>query len=285
MKTLSRCLTSQMQWNIHNVLVLCLLLAPVQKVYAQSRHSGGPIVAAKSSDSALYQKLLLDIQASIQKGPEALRILQAFNDAGKSINEIINEAVENAIDPHHQYGSIIEFLPENGWAVPLYEYAEGGENDETPLYETVNRELGDINPDSAKTTAWVKAARKAMEHLPRFEGITFRGTRLSPENIERFYPLGGLAKDSRFISTSVSPGIAFRFAQGGKDGNLNINNLAVIFVIKGKTGRPVSNFANMHQGEAEILFANGTRMQVEAKGPIFKDPQLGRTQIIILNEL
>jgi hypothetical protein len=59
----------------------------------------------------------------------------------------------------------------------------------------------------------------------------------------------------------------------------------LIFVIKGKNGRPVSQFADDHDDEAEILFANGTQFRVVAKSGLFKVPEVGaRNQIVFLKE-
>ena len=197
--------------------------------------------------------------------------------------------MEKVVDPNNKYEHFFEFeaAEENKWARPLIQIAAGDESDDEPVYVRVNRDLRDGKPDSEETTVWVTKMREAMWHLPLVQGTTFRGTRLTPDRIEKYYPLNKLAVDAAFVSTSLEPSTAFNFAKPGVSGfpeEENPQEIAAVFVVKGKTGRSVSQFAWMHSHEQEILFANGTPMTVVSKSQVFEDDDLGKSMVIVLSE-
>lgn len=135
--------------------------------------------------------------------------------------------------------------------------------------------------------------RAELSHLPRFEGISFRGARLEMARANSYYQVGKIAQDTAFISTSMRPEIARRFSF--PEPNLaasEYQKINIMFVIKGYTGRPVSQIAGDHDNESEILFANGTKFKVVAKSPVYNlrefnsEPVFGgRSQVIVLEEL
>lgn len=249
--------------------------------------AGPPIQMSALSEAPKYLEFQQSLLSQLSNGPSALALIRQL-DAMDNSNLVITvqESVERAVDPNDKWTDFYEFMeaPENEWASAIIEYTLGNESDDEQIYVTVNRELRDGRPDSVEVSQWTKRMREAMWRIPRFEGISFRGTRLKPEQIEKYYQVGKIAQDLAFISTSLSPSTAFKFADPSVNGVVDNEKISIVFVILGKTGRPVSNFAHMHSHEQEILFANGTPMIVKAKTPVFQDSLLNRTQIILLEE-
>lgn len=258
---------------------------PTGQLTAMLPCAGAPVVAAALPQAEIYS----DLMRALQKPDDGPRIMQAVRGLGIAapIANVVREALDKALDPSHQYPDFFSFLDaaENAWALPLIQYAAGDESDEEPVYVTVNRELRSGRPGGT-TIKWITLMRTALTHLPRYEGISFRGTRLRPEQLEQYYRVGKSANDLALVSTSISPETAFKFAcaGGGQDAE-DLRKTAVFFIVHGKTGRPVSKFANMHEHEQEILFANGTPMLVLARSPVFIAPHLGgKTVIVVLAE-
>lgn len=241
-----------------------------------------------------YKKFETQLMTNISKGPQLMSIILDFDYdiAGSHGEEVLNQTYKLLNNPQDMYENVKEKIPQ--WSLPIYEYTEGiptgrlskVKAPEFQPYEVINSELRDAEPDSPSTIEWVSRMRFALSHLPKYEGISFRGARLNLDRVEKYYPVGGLAQDKAFVSTSVSPEIALRFAQPVYNLVASAyDKINVLFVIKGFTGRAVSAFAEDHNDEDEILFANGTTFKVIAKSGLFKLPEvLGRNQIIILQE-
>lgn len=221
-------------------------------------------------------------------GPAAWALIRQFDATDKIpvINSVF-ALVKRAIDPEGKWKSVREFIADsqNEWVSPIIDYILGVANDKGLIYLTVNYELRDTGTeDSEFVSEWTGRMREAMYRIPRFEGISFRGTRLTAEQAERYYPLGELAQDPAFVSTSLSVSMALKFADPRSRSTEQEETTALIFVVLGKTGRPIFNFATGLATEYEVLFANGTPMKVLAKTPVFYNEVLKKTQIIILEE-
>lgn len=246
------------------------------------------IVATAYDASAKDQDLINQLRQNINNGEMSLRLLRSYSVGGRrDVESAVLASLLNAIGVDKQtYPE--DFVAKNSWGQILYQYAAGEEHIGEPMYEAVNRDLRDNHPDTDETIEWTRRMREALVRLPKFDGLSFRGTRLSPEKANSYYHVGTAAKDAAFISTSLSATVGFRFAKyssafldlEGTDGKVGL-----IMVIQGKTGRPISYFANGYAQEQEILFANGTAMVVEAKSPVFWDAEFQKTQIVILKEL
>lgn len=273
---------------IFMILPLAVLAAtPSGQLSFALRTAGAPIQVAAQPEAARYAAFQQSLIESMHNGPAALELIRRFDgvDNMSLINTVI-QTVERAVDPESRWEEFYDFVAaaENAWAMPIVEYTLGNESDEEQIYVTVNRELRDAAPDSELVSSWTKRMREAMWRLPRYEGISFRGTRLRPDQIARYYNVGQPAMDLAFISTSLSASTAFKFADPSVNGEVEPDKISLVFVVIGKTGRPVSNFAHGHSHEQEILFANGTPMTVRAKSPVFQDGVLLKTQIILMEE-
>ncbi|AGH95777.1 ADP-ribosyltransferase [Pseudobdellovibrio exovorus] len=270
-----------------NVSTSASVATPTGQLTFSLKTAGPPIQMMALSDSSKYLAFQRSFMTKLNDGPSALALIREFDNMDHSnLVTTVQASVERAVDPNDKWTDFYEFMeaPENDWSLAIIEYTLGNESDDEQIYVTVNRELRDGRPDSAAVSQWTKRMREAMWRLPRFEGISFRGTRLKPEQIEKYYQVGKVAQDLAFISTSLSPTTAFKFADPDVNGVIDNEKVSIVFVVLGKTGRPVSNFAHMHSHEQEILFANGTPMTVKAKTPVFQDSLLNRTQIILLEE-
>jgi hypothetical protein len=245
-----------------------------------------PISVSNLAEAGAYQSLAQQVSQVPMNGVISLQAIRDFDSKLTGVSLAIASAVQAITDPSNRYDYIYDLLDANPWANILYVYTEGDESDDEPMYSVVNRELRDGKPDTEAAAVWVKRMREAMWHLPRFEGISFRGTRLTEDRIAKYYPVGELAQDAAFISTSIRPATALKFADLNLEGQNNSDDqkIAVLLVVLGKTGRPVSSFAKIVTHEEEILFANGTPMRVQSKSPVFEDTELGKTQIIVLAE-
>lgn len=279
---------------IFNLFVTTLVHASIAmrgQLNFQLQTVGESVSVAKTPLASRYMKLegLLAQTISsgtIADGEKALKLIRAFQEVGAEMGNQTAERIRKVINPKGEQNHILELLTD--WMWPIYNYVEGDNGEEEPQYVQVNTDLRNGDPDSAETIKWVTSMRQALSHLPKYEGISFRGARLTKERIEKYYTAGQRAQDLAFISTSLTPSTAFNFAKlhdnviGDKEEESKIN---IVFVIKGHTGRPVSQFGNMHAHENEILFANGTPFKVVARSNIFNDKELnGLTQIIILIE-
>ncbi|WP_041575017.1 hypothetical protein [Pseudobdellovibrio exovorus] len=286
--------------NIKLSLLSLLLLAAVVSPSIATAQVDGPVdiqteALSHHEVSAEDLQFLSQLRRVLHDGESALRLMRDYVATPRQeIEKATYEMLMTAIDPERRYADPQDFISveENQWGAILYQYSAGEDCGGEPMYEVVNRELRDSLPDSEETVLWTQKMRFALSKLPRYEGLSFRGTRLSEERIANYYRIGELAKDAAFISTSLSLDVGFRFAKHSavytepeSTDESTDGKVGLIMVILGKTGRPISYFANTYSHEQEILFANGTQMVVEAKSNIFWDPQFQRTQIIILKEI
>lgn len=257
--------------------------------------SAGPTISVTQlTQTKQYEKFEKQLLANIANGPKLASLIENFDyDVAKDVGNLVKTKIyKMAYSEDPQAGKVIDYLPD--WAKPIYDYAEGVPESRMlgnygqvmQPYAQVNDELRDNEPDSPATIEWVSQMRTALTHLPKFEGISFRGARLMKDKVEKYYQTGKLITDTAFISTSISSEIALRFAYPMYNlVDSEYKKINLLLVIKGQTGRPVSALADDHDDEDEILFANGTKLRVIAKSPVFKLPDvLAQNQIIVLKE-
>ena len=248
--------------------------------------AGAPIEISKLPAAKEYAKLDSVLASASIDWAAVMTTIREIDAANDSVNEELSKRVLDIVDPERKIEAWYDMYNIT-WASPLLEYAAGDESDEKPVYETVNGELRDKKPDSKKTREWVKSMRQAMQRLPRVEGVSFRGTRLQPARIDEYYKAKAPTTEASFLSTSVEPGVGFRFAHPRIDeaaGRNPKDRLAVVFIVYGKSGRPVSTFAGMHNHEQEVLFPNGTPFTVTHMSPVIQDAELGPTRVIVMTE-
>ncbi|MEK7858681.1 MAG: hypothetical protein AAB320_06010 [Elusimicrobiota bacterium] len=114
----------------------------------------------------------------------------------------------------------------------------------------------------------IRLLRRALDHLPAFEGVVFRGS--------DFPPAGGLGAgafvDPAFVSTSLSFEIAEHYAGVG----------GYLYVILSRSGRLLSYDKSVAElaAEQEVLFKNGAAFQILEVLPQPKD----RRTVVFLAE-
>lgn len=96
----------------------------------------------------------------------------------------------------------------------------------------------------------VADAVAGLAALPRFDGVSYRGTTLPAADLPRWRP-GAVVADRGFASSSASAPVAEAFRRGGN----------AFITIAGRTGADIRSLSYFSH-EAEVLFAPGTRFRV-----------------------
>lgn len=96
----------------------------------------------------------------------------------------------------------------------------------------------------------VDDAVAGLAALPRFDGVSYRGTTLPAADLPRWQP-GAVVADRGFASTSASASVAEAFRAGGN----------AFITIAGRSGADIRALSSFRH-EAEVLFAPGTRFRV-----------------------
>jgi outer membrane biosynthesis protein TonB len=108
----------------------------------------------------------------------------------------------------------------------------------------------DKNRLEEDTIADIRAITSALNKLPDYDGIVYRGTpirSLTPEQIEANYLPGSIITEKGFTSTSASSGAKF-------DGEVQ-------YEIKSRTGKKIQDLSQ-YKGENEVLFRPDTKFKV-----------------------
>lgn len=133
-------------------------------------------------------------------------------------------------------------------------------------YEEINPALRSEDPtEKAAIEERAQAVSEALSELPSHQGFVFRGTSLSPDQLQRYQP-GDVVTEPAFTSASKSSDEMF--------------SEQAAFAIDSVTGRDVSA-VSQHSYEQEVLFDRNTSFQVDSA---LYDEQLGR-YIIVLSEV
>lgn len=105
---------------------------------------------------------------------------------------------------------------------------------------------------------YIKLLNSALDKLPVYGGVTFRGSAYPPVVLEKLIP-GAVFTDPAFLSTTRDPAVADGYA-GAK---------GYISVILSRTGRSISYSASLQglEKEMEVLFKSSSRMRVIAVSP------------------
>ena len=98
----------------------------------------------------------------------------------------------------------------------------------------------------------VKDLRSALDKIPKFTGVVYRGTGLydeSPASFRRRMKVGSDITMKGFISSTASKNIANRI----------LFNKGILYTIKSKNG---ANLREIHSIEEEVLFKNNSKFKV-----------------------
>lgn len=165
-----------------------------------------------------------------------------------------NEAMQRATEILSQLYPDIQ----NTALAALHHYTKQGGN-----YRQLNKQLdkgtlSEFNKSSASLMV------QALEALPKYKGIVYRGSIMKRKDYERLYEGKDEITHAIFTSTSQNKNIAYRFASYRP---LKKNEVSVMFKIQSKTGRNISNISEFNgkfapEDQKEVLFINGTRFKV-----------------------
>lgn len=259
-----------------------------------------PISVADMPEGKMYADFERQLLANLHNTKKLFDLILDFDyEVATEIDDRVETKVYQLVYPSKKSSKDVRASLID-WALPIYDYAEGipegrwlgNLGQVIQPYVRINNDLRNPEPDSEQTISDVSQIRIALSHLPRYEGISFRGVRLEVERAEGYYQVGKLAEDPAFISTSMRADIAQRFTFPEPNlAPVAYQKINIMFVVKGHSGRPISAIADDHDDEKEILFANGTKFKVVAKSPPFNLREYngqqilgGRSQVIYMVE-
>jgi len=137
----------------------------------------------------------------------------------------------------------------------IYHYMGSG-------YRNMNTQLWGQQSSEA-CTAVIHKLHEALERLPRFQGVVYRGTSL-PAGVRDQHVVGSDVTYPAFTSSSTDGRVADMFGTSGDNGG-------DIFTIISASARPIMT---LQRGESEMLFAAGTSFHVlrrtEAANKIYR---------------
>ncbi|TDC47764.1 hypothetical protein E1212_23205 [Jiangella ureilytica] len=178
-------------------------------------------------------------------GPGARGVRPGFGRASEVRDEPERAGTASPHPRLHAHGAA-HLTPAQLRALHFYTTVEG--------VEEINRHLRRPRDTPAERRddlqRLVDDAVAGLAALPRFDGVSYRGTTLPAADLPRWRP-GAVVADRGFASSSASAPVAEAFRRGGN----------AFITIAGRTGadiRSLSFFAH----EAEVLFAPGTRFRV-----------------------
>lgn len=176
----------------------------------------------------------------------------------------------------------LPFLSKAKWMDPLISYIEDLSEFGPQFYAKVNRALRAENTP-AEMQDYISNFDRSLKKFPAFTGLSFRGTRLTPEQIAQYYPLGKPVVERAYLSTSLNPAIAIEFSKriaaeeaAGK--------IPVIVMVGGKSGRLISFLSQNFAAEKEILFPRDSQFFVSESKTLNKGP-FAKTHFILLQEI
>lgn len=158
----------------------------------------------------------------------------------------------------------------------LHHYTQQGGN-----YRQLNKQLekGDLTDFNAASASLMA---KALEGLPKYRGIVYRGAIMKRKDYERIYAGKDEIKHAIFTSSTKTPAVAWRFASYR---DLKKSEVRVLFEIQSKNGRDISDISEFNgkfatEDQQEVLFTNGTRFKI-----VSTDTDLFGTIYVKLREL
>lgn len=180
----------------------------------------------------------------------------------------------------------LAWVKSTDYVVTLNRYMAESHSEDESTFIKANRALRAGTEADESTQKFVTSFRAALAKMPAIAGYTFRGAMLSEEMVTKKYVPGQTVTEDGFTSTSINPSTAYSFAFPKEPGMLrakvkalDAGDVRVLFIILGKTARPVSYFSE-YWAEAEAMFANGTQFQVKAVSA----KQADQSRYVVLEE-
>lgn len=156
--------------------------------------------------------------------------------------------------------------------VTINRYVEESHAKNDSTFLKANRALRAGQAPEGELQKYVASLRAALPKLPSLVGYTFRGAILPEKIVAEEYAEGKSVTEKAFTSSSLNPATAYSFAFPKEAGlvrgvkPLAEGEIRVIYVIHGRSARPVSYFSE-YWAEAEALFDSGTEFTVKAISP------------------
>jgi DNA topoisomerase-1 len=120
---------------------------------------------------------------------------------------------------------------------------------------------------------WLKSNRseydnflKSYSKLPKYDGVSYRGISFDDSVVHKNFidglEEGGIFVEKGLMSTSSSRYTALNFVDESEWSK------GVLFKVRGKTGRPISEFVKEGYDESEILFAPNSKFKIVKKSKV-----------------
>lgn len=141
-----------------------------------------------------------------------------------------------------------------------------------------------INPATANSPGWMQAqnagadqkqlfeegslhagmAMSALMKLPKQEGTTYRGARMTPADFAQKYKVGGTIDFNAFASSAVVRSAAQKFADGlGDVKPADDQTVSVLCILDTTNARDVRNFSIFGSGEQEWMLLPGSSFKID----------------------
>jgi hypothetical protein len=112
---------------------------------------------------------------------------------------------------------------------------------------------------------------QALTKLPAYNQVTYRGTRVTPDDFKARFTEGKEVPFTSFASSAKQRAVAQSFADGGGDiSPANDAIVSVVFVVEGKNGRDISKISAATKPEDEVLILPGSTFTVSKVVPASK---------------
>lgn len=174
-------------------------------------------------------------------------LIKKFNDPDfdqVTVEDFINSHAKGFTDNSSRPGGLRNKTLERFELAAIAAYTVGIRDFNTSLRGLAN---GTLKIEDFHFAGWIKALCSAVTKLESFNGETYRGVRLLPENILKLYVPGNIIVVHGFMSSSKNIEVAKDFAKS--DG--------IIFKIHSINGKSISALSswNLFEDEDEVLFA------------------------------
>jgi hypothetical protein len=216
------------------------LAAAVRSRVAQLARTAAPALSPSQHDSLRAAALAMD--QALTAAAETLTL--ALGSTADDLEVLLRPPPASGRGLHRHRAAPL--TPSQRHALHVYTTVDG--------VDLLNRHLrhpaGTPEERRAEVQRLVDDAVAGLAALPRFDGVSYRGTTLPEADLPRWQP-GVVVADRGFASSSASAPVAEAFRCGGN----------AFITIAGRSGadiRSLSYFAD----EAEVLFAPGTRFRV-----------------------
>ena len=216
------------------------LAAAVRSRVARLAHTAAPALSPSQHHALRATALAMDQPLATA----AETLILALGSAADDLEVLLRPAPGGGRVPHRVPAAPL--TPSQRHALYVYTTVDGVEQ----LNRHLRHPAGTPEERRAEVQRLVDDAVAGLAALPRFDGVSYRGTTLPAADLPRWRP-GVVVADRGFASSSASAPVAEAFRRGGN----------AFITIAGRSGADIRSLSYFSH-EAEVLFAPGTRFRV-----------------------